>query len=108
MQRRVDRYYGIFLESVARKRGMSAERVESEFGSGTDCRSAGRDEPLDRGPQSDDPRRIDVDETHGSRIRVGSFIESSHRPLSILSWSLAERLVTDTSFCARSPYISPT
>jgi len=34
MQRHVDRYYRMFVESVARNRGTTVERVESEFGQG--------------------------------------------------------------------------
>lgn len=34
MQRHVDRYYRMFVESVARNRGTSVDRVESEFGQG--------------------------------------------------------------------------
>lgn len=34
MQRHVDRYYGMFVESVARNRNTTPERVEAEFGQG--------------------------------------------------------------------------
>lgn len=34
MQRHVDRYYRMFVESVARNRGTTVERVESDFGQG--------------------------------------------------------------------------
>ena len=34
MQRHVDRYYRMFVESVARNRGVTVERVEAEFGQG--------------------------------------------------------------------------
>lgn len=51
MQRRVDRYYRMFVESVARNRGTSVERVESEFGQG---RIVGaQDAARDGGPPGD-------------------------------------------------------
>ena len=34
MQRHVDRYYRMFVESVATNRGTTPERVEAEFGQG--------------------------------------------------------------------------
>ena len=34
MQRHVDRYYRMFVESVARNRNTSVKQVESEFGQG--------------------------------------------------------------------------
>ena len=46
MQRHVDRYYRMFVESVARNRGSSVERVESEFGQG---RIVGAQDAITRG-----------------------------------------------------------
>jgi signal peptide peptidase SppA len=46
MQRHVDRYYRMFVESVARNRGTTVERVETEFGQG---RIVGAEDALRRG-----------------------------------------------------------
>jgi signal peptide peptidase SppA len=46
MQRHVDRYYRMFVESVARNRATTVERVESEFGQG---RIVGAQDAMRRG-----------------------------------------------------------
>lgn len=46
MQRHVDRYYRMFVESVARNRATTVDRVESEFGQG---RIVGAQDSVTRG-----------------------------------------------------------
>jgi signal peptide peptidase SppA len=46
LQRHVDRYYGMFVQSVARNRGTTVEKVESDFGQG---RIVGAESAMKRG-----------------------------------------------------------
>jgi hypothetical protein len=65
MQRHVDRYYRMFVESVARNRATSTDRVESEFWPGADRWRAGRGATWDGGTGGDVERGGEGDQRKG-------------------------------------------
>lgn len=65
MQRHVDRYYRMFVESVARNRGTTVDRVESEFGQG---RIVGGEDVVRRGMADRTGTFDDVAQEVGQRM----------------------------------------
>ena len=92
MQRHVDRYYRMFVESVARNRGTTPERVESEFGQG---RIVGAQDAVRRG-MADRPGTIEeavrqISGTASSRNRMAM----RRRRMSMITPSIGNVIAKD-------------
>jgi ClpP class serine protease len=82
MQRHLDRYYSMFVESVARNRGTTLERVEAEFGQG---RIVGAADAVRKGMADRVGRFEDAIRTLGGRVAGQDRMAVRRRTVALLS-----------------------